>query len=107
MSIADEIAKLDQLRKSGALSAEEFQQAKNLLLAGRQPSIESEEPPEPEQPSLGRAANRYVSFQIISGVVGMVVVLLFMLAMCSRTERDRHGEWLFKHNPSAPVRFNP
>ena len=105
MSIADEIAKLDQLRKTGALSAEEFRQAKTLLLAGRDPALESEEPP--ENPTLGRAANRYVSFQIISGLVGMVVVLVFLLAMCSRAEQDRHGQFLFKHAAPAPVRFNP
>ena len=32
MSLADEIAKLDDLRKSGALSEEEFREAKNALL---------------------------------------------------------------------------
>ena len=107
MSIADEIAKLDQLRKTGALSAEEFRQAKTLLLAGRQPAGETEKPPEPETPTLGRAADRYVSFQIISGVAGMVVVLVFLLAMCSRAEQDRHGQFLFKHAAPAPARFNP
>ena len=107
MSIADEIAKLEQLRKSGALSAEEFRQAKTLLLAGRTAAGESAETPEPENPSLGRAANRYVTFQIISGVAGMVVVLVFLLAMCSRADQDRHGQFLFKHAAPAPVRFNP
>lgn len=34
MSIADEIAKLDELRNRGALSAEEFERAKARLLDG-------------------------------------------------------------------------
>ena len=38
MSVADEIAKLNALRQSGALSEHEFQQAKESLLAGQQPA---------------------------------------------------------------------
>jgi len=34
MSIADEIGKLDELRRSGALSESEYQKAKDTLLAG-------------------------------------------------------------------------
>ena len=35
MSIADEIQKLDQLRQSGAISEEEFQEAKAKVLSGK------------------------------------------------------------------------
>jgi phage shock protein PspC (stress-responsive transcriptional regulator) len=37
MSIADEIAKLEELRNRGALSAEEFERAKARLIGGEAP----------------------------------------------------------------------
>ncbi|GAA3431735.1 SHOCT domain-containing protein [Kutzneria kofuensis] len=72
MSIADELAKLDALRRSGALSDDEFDAAKRRLLAPGSPAGPN---------SLGRAANRYVSYQMIAGVVGLVVFLVFVFAV--------------------------
>ena len=69
MSMADDLAKLDTLWRSGALSDEEFDAAKRRLLA------------QGGQDSLGRAANRYVSFQMIAGIVALAVFLIFVFAV--------------------------
>jgi hypothetical protein len=81
MSLADELQKLEQLKSSGALSAEEFQQAKTKLLSS--PSEPVSPPSEPEYLSseqsaetLGRAANRYVSFRIVMAVIGLIIFLI-------------------------------
>lgn len=39
MSLSDDLAKLDELRRSGALSEEEFQRAKDRLLGVSPPAI--------------------------------------------------------------------
>jgi len=103
MSIADEISKLDQLKKSGALSEEEFQQAKAILLENKISAPESpDNAPEQEleNTSLGQAANRYVSYQMTMGVIVMVVVIIFLLAMCTKIDNDRHPRWM-RDIPSA------
>lgn len=41
MSIADEIAKLNELKQSGAITEQEYQKAKEGLLAGNQPASEN------------------------------------------------------------------
>lgn len=74
MSMADELDKLDRLRKSGALSDAEFAVAKRSLLEQRAPV---------RNDSLGRAANRYVSFQVVAGVIGLGLFLIMLIAMLS------------------------
>lgn len=74
MSMADELDKLDRLRKSGALSDAEFAVAKRSLLEQRSPV---------RNDSLGRAANRYVSFQVVAGVIGLGLFLIMLIAMLS------------------------
>ncbi len=69
MSMADDLTKLDELHRAGALSDAEFEAAKRRLLA-----------PE-ENSSLGRAANRYVSFQIVAGAIGLIVFLVFLFGV--------------------------
>ena len=92
MSLADDLQKLEQLRSSGSLSEAEFEQAKKRLL-----SDSSDEPRflsdtqerrktfddvvADEDESLGRAANRYVSFQIVMSVIGLIVFLIFLFAV--------------------------
>ncbi|MCS7476918.1 SHOCT domain-containing protein [Umezawaea endophytica] len=70
--MADELGKLDRLRQSGALSDAEFAAAKRSLLEPKAPARED---------SIGRAANRYVSFQVVAGVIGLIVFLIFLLAV--------------------------
>ncbi|PRY36787.1 SHOCT domain-containing protein [Umezawaea tangerina] len=71
--MADELGKLDRLRQSGALSEAEFAAAKRALL---QPAVAPV-----RDDSIGRAANRYVSFQMVAGVVGLVLFLVFLFAV--------------------------
>ncbi|WP_236595230.1 SHOCT domain-containing protein [Saccharothrix sp. 6-C] len=77
--MADELGKLQQLHGSGALSDAEFAAAKRRVL--------EQAPPPPAPPvmksrdqSIGRAANRYVSFQVVAGVVGLIVFLILLFA---------------------------
>ena len=72
MSLADELEKLERLRESGALSDDEFQAAKRSLLSP------AAQPSPAEDQSLGRAANRYVSFQMVMAVVGVIIFLIFL-----------------------------
>ncbi len=103
MSLADDLQKIEQLRSSGSLTDAEFEQAKKKLLA---PSLdeshfsEDEEQGgflsdnqekrklpscseyfEDEDQSLGRAANRYVSFQILMSIIGLLVFLFLFFAV--------------------------
>ena len=104
MSIADEIEKLAQLRKTDVLSEEEFQQAKAILLEDKTPT--SPAPQNPDNASLGQAANRYVSFQIVSGVIAMVVVLSVFLGLCTMNENQKNPPWMrdLKHT-GQPIQF--
>jgi cytochrome c-type biogenesis protein CcmH/NrfG len=79
MSLTDELQRLAELKASGALTEAEFQQAKAKLLERNVMADQSE----PDQ-SLGRAANRYVTFQMIMAVIA-VLVFLFVIApkMCN------------------------
>ena len=81
MSIADDLQKLEQLKSSGSLSEDEFQQAKRRLLF---PSPqERDSMPDPNAETLGKAANRYVSFNIgmtkfgiVVWIIGLIIFLL-------------------------------
>jgi hypothetical protein len=100
VSIADDLAKLEQLRNSGSLTQAEFDEAKHALL---HPSTTSP-PPIPsaatsaapyttdvdssvhrysDDESLGRAANRYVDFRIVTGVIGGVLALIVFIIILS------------------------
>jgi hypothetical protein len=70
MSMADDLTKLDELHQAGALSDAEFETAKRRLLNA-----------EGDNSSLGRAANRYVSFQIVAGAIGLIVFLVFLFGV--------------------------
>ncbi len=70
MNITDDLERLSQLHRDGTLNDMEFAQAKSRLLSESQPS-------EPQSGrSLGEAANRYVTFQMVMAVVGTVVALI-------------------------------
>ena len=104
MDLVDQLAKLQQLKESGALNDEEFQLAKHRLL-----QEENTPPPAPvhdgtlletieeigeESSSLGVAANRYVTYQykshLIGAVVAIIIFLLFALIfMSAKSDMDQ------------------
>ena len=67
--MADDLVKLEQLRKSGALTEDEFRAAKQTVLRG--------------DDSLGRAANRYAGYSGVTQVLGVVVFLVVVLLLAS------------------------
>ena len=85
MGIADDLEKLERLHESGALSDREFDDAKQHVLN----SYDAYDSPDPDDPadfgddddSIGVAANRYVTYQIIAGVVGLVVFLILLVTV--------------------------
>nr|WP_042197448.1 SHOCT domain-containing protein [Kibdelosporangium sp. MJ126-NF4]CEL22962.1 hypothetical protein [Kibdelosporangium sp. MJ126-NF4]CTQ90101.1 hypothetical protein [Kibdelosporangium sp. MJ126-NF4] len=74
MSLVDELERLKQLYISGALSDDEFDAAKQRLLQERQR-------PPVRRNSVGRAANRYVNYQMIAGAVGLVLFLVVLFTV--------------------------
>ena len=74
--MTDELERLGQLHKDGTLSDEEFAQAKSKLL--NQPD---ESQPAERDNSLGEAANRYVSLQMVMSVVGVIIFLIFLFGV--------------------------
>jgi hypothetical protein len=72
MNITDELERLSQLRADGALNDAEFAAAKARLLDDSLPAERS------GGRTLGEAANRYVSLQMVMAVVGVVVFLIFL-----------------------------
>ena len=106
MNISDEIKRLADLRDEGILTPAEFEKAKKKLLdAPATPSTPSKtdrqysfEDRSPE--SLGQAANRYVSFQIVMSVIGIIAfVLIAGPMMCSQRSPFRGGPSM----PSFPM----
>lgn len=98
MSLTDELKKLAELHAGGVLTDEEFQQAKKKLLEAPvettgEPRRESRSglprsfPPEDNHDdSVGKAANRYVTFQMVMAVIGILIFLLFFAPMmCSHS----------------------
>lgn len=75
--ISQELEKLARLHESGALTDEEFARAKDAALGNSEERRES--PTDDAESSLGKAANRYVTFQIVMSVVA-VIVFLFVFA---------------------------
>ncbi len=73
MNLSDELERLGKLRKDGLLSEQEFALAKSKLL---QESAPPENRGEFGDNSLGMAANRFVSFQMIMAVIGLIVFLI-------------------------------
>jgi hypothetical protein len=91
MAIADELDKLAKLHDSGDLSDDEYAQAKDAALraAGAQPQSGDgpgfiEDMFGGGDNSLGTAANRYVSFQMVMGGIGLIVFLVVACAMMSQ-----------------------
>jgi len=109
IGIADELAKLRQLRDDGTLTPEEFERAKERLLQPEgasgdeathdaDPHLDARRAIEgavggsddafgevlnalgdSRDDSLGRAANRYVDLQFVAFFIGIVIFILFFL----------------------------
>ncbi len=82
MSLTDDLQRLAELRSSGVLTEAEFKQAKAKLLEDDAPARPAPRAHHPDEDthdqSLGRAANRYVSFQMVMTVVGILIFLLVL-----------------------------
>ncbi len=74
MSLSDELQKLADLYDDGVLTEQEFTEAKRQLLHPSPKPL----PPAPD-PTLGKAAETYVSFQIVMSVIGFIIFLIFFL----------------------------
>jgi hypothetical protein len=89
MSIADELMKLQQLHESGVLSDEEFAKAKDAVLSGSPGAKPAGGEDEGllgnllrgKKETLGHAANRYVNFQMVMAVIGIILMLLFLFVI--------------------------
>ncbi len=93
MNIVGELAQLQQLKTDGALTEEEFTLAKKKLLEGDTsedtntgvtPTInlslkEGLDEVIDENSTLGDAANRYVSFQVVMSIVAFVFIIIFFI----------------------------
>jgi len=86
MNMTDELERLSKLHKDGTLNDEEFAQAKKKLLS--QPA-ESE--PTERDNSLGEAANRYVSLQIVMAVIGVIIFVIFFFGVILPTMHGGHS----------------
>ncbi|MBU1692679.1 MAG: SHOCT domain-containing protein [Verrucomicrobia bacterium] len=95
MTLADELVKLEKLKQSGALSEEEFQQSKKMLLQDK--PLTSPPPQDATNATLGTAANRYVSFQITMGIIGLIIMIIVLIKIFSRIDKIQH----FKIFPDA------
>jgi hypothetical protein len=86
MSLADELRKVEELHRRGALTDEEFTQAKAVLL---NPDAPKDRPPDPEtspavEPDVDLTPRRVRVLQIVAGtlllgVVGFLAVALFIV----------------------------
>jgi hypothetical protein len=90
MSLSDELQRLADLRSSGALTESEFEQAKAKLLK-EDPAPRRQQPDETRDDSLGRAANRYVTFQFIMGVIAILIFLFVMAPRMCGSPRSSFG----------------
>jgi hypothetical protein len=101
MNMTDELVRLSKLHQEGALSAEEFAQAKRKLLV----STEERRPSESDR-SLGEAANRYVSFQMVQSVIGLIVALFFFFGvLLPAMQGNREPTWEFQPSPRLSDQF--
>ncbi len=126
MSIVDELEKLGKLKEQGILTQEEFDQAKRKII---NPQSEKKVPKSSSDfthsshsrsythrshpsrnnfrditerdSSIGNAANRYVTFQIVMGIIGVILFLIVASKMFSSGPK-------FSNSPKFPsgIKFN-
>ena len=105
MELADEIRRLKELHDEGALTDDEFSQAKAALLDGvtgdaaSTPWVQGR-----SDDGLGVAAKRWVNLQIVIVIVGLVLALVFFFAFFlpdwRKTRDDFDRRW--NEFPTAP-----
>lgn len=96
MSIADEIGKLNELKQSGAITEQEYQKAKESLLAGKQPAGDNFKQP---FSGLSADANMWGMFIHLSQFCGYVVplaglivpIVLWQIKKNDSDVIDQHG----------------
>jgi hypothetical protein len=87
MDLADQLTKLQLLRESGALTEAEFTLAKQKLIHADPRPIQRGlfdglfRANERDENTLGKAANRYVSLQMVMAVIGIILFLIFFLTV--------------------------
>jgi hypothetical protein len=80
MNLADDLERLHKIHQEGGLSDEEFALAKEKLLHSPR-----EEPPIMQEiKTLGNAANQYASYQMVVGLIGSIIFIIFILAVLSK-----------------------
>lgn len=109
MELADEIRRLKELHDEGALTDDEFSQAKAALLDG----VTGDSASTPwgqgrSDDGLGVAAKRWVNLQIVLVIVGLVLALVFFFAFFlpgwRKTRDDFDRRWReFPANPADPL----
>jgi uncharacterized protein len=96
MSVADEIGKLNELRLSGAITEQEYQKAKESLLAGKQPVCDNFKQ---AFSSMSADANMWGMFIHLSQFCGYVVpfaglilpIVLWQIKKNDSEVIDQHG----------------
>ena len=103
MDIIEQLERLSELREKGAITPEEYATAKQQVLDGDRPSRSRPKLP-PISPAtsrppmsgfpvhggsdeLGRAANRWVSLQMVMAVVGVIAACIFGVSFCKEKKR--------------------
>jgi hypothetical protein len=85
LGIAEELEKLTQLHERGDLSDQEYADAKQATLRGVTKDTTTDQrnagPAIGDDRTLGEAANRYVSFQILMAGITLVIVLVLLVTV--------------------------
>jgi hypothetical protein len=83
LGIAEELEKLTQLHERGVLSDQEYAEAKQTTLRGvtKDTTDKHNRGPVSDDRTLGEAANRYVSFQILMAGVTFVIILVLLVTV--------------------------
>jgi hypothetical protein len=79
MNLSDELERLGKLRKDGLLTEQEFALAKSKLLQADAPAEDRGD--YKEENSLGAAANRFVSFQMVMAAIGLILFLILFFTV--------------------------
>jgi hypothetical protein len=111
MELADEIRRLKELHDEGALTDDEFSQAKAALLdGGTDASLRTAWGQDRSDDGFGVAAKRWVNFQIAIIIVGLALALVFFFGFFlpnwrkTRDDFDRRwDEFPAKHAVPLPL----
>ena len=79
MAIAEELQKLDDLRRAGTLSEEEFARAKAAVLAGSTGPVSSVVSPEAQAAAKESETRQWAMFLHLSLLAGIIVIATMML----------------------------